>query len=163
MLARWRQSTFGAGLLQARGHQVIATDLDEELTTSMRQWRDALSIVVRDAVQNAAREPHRAIEPQAAADVLFVAVLDRRVERDQAGAGPTATVAAARRIVGSFIGEETARAITADARAELVTRAGVLLDRERRRLEKLLETSGADPARASELRSVADLVEQVSR
>jgi hypothetical protein len=100
------------------------------------------------------------IDLQAAADVMFVVAVDERSERvpEQDGDEPTDTVAAARRIVSNFLGEDTVRSIAAQARADLVSRAAVLLDAERRRLERLLESADIRNGRAEALRTAAELV-----
>jgi len=93
--------------------------------------------------------------------VMFVVAVDERSERSAAesSADSAGTVAAARRIVAGFLGTEPVRSVAADARADLVARAAVMLDTERRRLERLLESVDSRTGRAVALRSAAELVE----
>ena len=95
------------------------------------------------------------------ADVMFVVAVDQRSERpaDESAADSAGTVAAARRIVAGFVGAEPVRSVAADARADLVARAAMMLDAERRRLERLLESVESRTGRGTAVRVAAELVE----
>jgi hypothetical protein len=162
VLNRWRRHSFGAALLTARGHQVTANDIESQLERAVRDWRVAVSSQVTAAVLAAITGTTAVqIDPEVAADVIFVVAVDERSDRsaaDSAG-GSAGTVAAARRIVAGFLGAETVRSIAVEARADLVARAAVMLDTERRRLERLLESIETRSGRGGAVRSAAELVE----
>jgi Dynamin family len=159
VLARWRRYPFGAALLAARGHQVSATDLEARLERAVRDWRLKVSSRIATAVELAtASAPQANVDLQTAADVLFVIIVDERSEQGEDGAS-AGTLAAGRRIVESFLGVQPVRSLAADARADLVARAAVLLDAERRRLERLLENNDAAAGRGEALRTAVQALE----
>jgi len=162
VLSRWRQHPFGSALLTARGHQVNANDIEPQLERAVRDWRVAVSSRVAAAVQEVTPGAAEArIDAEAAADVMFVVAVDERSERSaaEATADSAGTVAAARRIVASFLGAEPVRSIAVEARADLAARAAVMLDTERRRLERLLESVETRTGRGAAVRLAAELVE----
>jgi hypothetical protein len=162
VLNRWRRHPFGSALLTARGHQVTSNDIEPQLERAVRDWRVEVSARVATAVQEAAAAGADAqIDAEAAADVMFVVAVDERAERSAAesAADSAGTVAAARRIVASFLGVAPVRAIAVEARADLVARAAVMLDTERRRLERLLESVETRTGRGAAVRLAAELVE----
>jgi hypothetical protein len=140
VLARWRQRPFGASLLEARGHQIRGGNPEATLERTVRDWRAGVSAAVAGVVQEANVGDDTTVDEEIAADVLFIVAIDERSDRGEGDPG-VVTVAAARRILGSLVGEEPVRSLTADARADLVARAAVVLDAERQRLEKLLSGS----------------------
>jgi hypothetical protein len=158
VLARWRRYPFGAALLGVRGHQVSMSDVEAQLERAIRDWRLAVSSRIATAVEEATASATEArIDLQTAADVVFVLVVNERVESAEDSSSGN-TLGAARRIVERFLGEEAVRSLAADARADLVSRAAVLLDAERRRLERLLENTGG-AARGQGLRAAVELLE----
>jgi hypothetical protein len=162
VLTRWRRHPFGPALLTARGHQVTANDIEPTLERTVRDWRVGVSSRIAVAVEDAATQPGPArIDAETAADVLFVVAVDERAERsaDQSDGDPAGTVAAARRIVAGSLGAEPVRSVAADARADLVARAAMMLDTERRRLERLLESVDNRIGRGAAVRTAAELVE----
>jgi hypothetical protein len=159
VLTRWRQHPFGAALLAARGRQVNASDVEARLERAVRDWRLEMSSRIASAVEEAtASAPQARVDPQTAADVIFVIVLDERSEHGEEGSSAD-TLAAGRRIVERFLGEDRVRSLAADARADLVSRAAVLLDAERRRLDRLLESNDAAAGRGEALRTAVQLLE----
>jgi Dynamin family len=159
VLARWRRYPFGAALLAARGHQVSASDVEARLARAVRDWRLEVSSRIAIAVEEAtASAPQARVDLQTAADVLFVIIVDERSEQGEDGKS-AGTLAAGRRIVESFLGAEPVRFLVADARADLVSRAAVLLDAERRRMERLLESTDAAAGRGDALRTALQLLE----
>jgi hypothetical protein len=162
VLTRWRRHPFGSALLTARGHQVTASDSEANLERAVRDWRVSVSSRIATMVEDAATEAGPAkIDVQTAADVMFVVAVDERAElsAEQSAADSAGTVAAARRIVAGFLGTEPVRSVAVDARADLVSRAAVMLDAERRRLERLLESVDSRIGRGSAVRIAAELVE----
>jgi hypothetical protein len=159
---RWRRYPFGAALLTARGHQVTLNDLEAQLERSVRDWRVEVSSRIAAAVEDAVTEPNETrIDVPTVADVMFVVAVDQRSDRpaDESAADSAGTVAAARRIVAGFVGVEPIRSVAADARADLVARAAMMLDAERRRLERLLESVESRTGRGTAVRVAAELVE----
>ena len=162
VLNRWRRHPFGSALLTARGHQVTANDIESTLERAVRDWRVGVSSRIATAVEDAvAGTTDAGIDAQTAADVMFVVAVDERSDRsaDESVADSAGTVAAARRIVAGFLGMEPVRSVAADARADLVSRAAIMLDTERRRLERLLESVESRTGRAAAVRTAAELVE----
>ena len=162
VLTRWRRRPFGSALLTARGHQVTANDIELTLERAVRDWRVGVSSRIATAVEDAATEAGPArIDAPTAADVMFVVAVDERSDRsaDESAADPAGTVAAARRIVAGFLGPEPVRSVAADARADLVSRAAIMLDAERRRLERLLESVDSRNGRGEAVRAAAEFVE----
>ena len=172
VLSRWRQYPFGAALLEARGPQVAASDLRAQLDRTVRDWRVAVSartVAVVDEAGTTASD--RRIDAQTAADVMFVVAVDERSDNlgpetvTESAPGvvrPTdleGTVAAARRILAGFLGVEPVRSVAAEARTDLINRAVVMLETERRRLERLLESSESRTGRGAAVRVAAEHVE----
>jgi hypothetical protein len=87
--------------------------------------------------------------------------VDQRSERSAAEstADSAGTVAAARRVLARILGADSVHAIATAARADLVARAAVMLDTERRRLERLLESTETRTGRGAAVRTAAELVE----
>lgn len=162
VLHRWRRYPFGSALLTARGHQVTSNDIEPQLERAVRDWRVEVSSRVAAAVQKATESTQTRIDSQAAADVMFVVAVDRRSEQTAAesAADSAGTVAAARRIVAGFLGAESVRSVAADARADLISRAAVMIDTERRRLERLLESVETRTGRGAALRTAAEFLEK---
>jgi hypothetical protein len=162
VLSRWRERPFGSSLLTARGHQVTSNDIEPQLERTVRDWRVEVSTRVATAVQEAvAGDDEARIDAEAVADVLFVVAVDQRSERSAAEstADSAGTVAAARRVLARILGAEAVHAIATAARADLVARAAVMLDTERRRLERLLESTETRTGRGAAVRAAAELVE----
>jgi hypothetical protein len=162
VLTRWRRRPFGSALLAARGELSIANDIESQLERAVRDWRAVFSSRVTTEVAKAATDDtDTQIDPQVAADGMFVVVVDQRSELSAAESaeGAAGTVAAARRIIANFLGAEPVRSVATEARVELVSRAAVLLDTERRRLERLLESVEATTGRGAAMRNAAAYVE----
>ena len=81
-------------------------------------------------------------------------------ESGAAGSPIESSVTAARRIVEEYVGTEKIDALIIWARTDLADRAGVLLDGERRRLERLLESEDGVTGRGDALRAAVELVEE---
>jgi hypothetical protein len=161
VLTRWRQHPFGSALLDARGHQVTALDVESRLERSVRDWRVGVSSRIAAAVQETtAARTGAGVDLQTAADVLFIVALDERSDGREGDSPAAASVAAAHRVVATFLGAERVSRLAADAREDLVSRAAVLLDAERQRLEKLLVHRGNPAGRGDALRAAADVVEE---
>jgi hypothetical protein len=163
---RWRAHPFGASLLTVRGHQVNAADqpgLVEGVEQTVRDWRSAVAAQTAAVVDKAGlTRLETEIDEQTVADVVFVAALDRAADDDGPRSQTAQTLAAARRIVGGVLGPETIRSLAASARADLVARAALVFDAERRRLEKMLESTAELGERAELMRIAAAQIEAVS-
>jgi hypothetical protein len=159
-LALWNSYPFGAALLEARGHQLHGADIAAQIEFSLTQWRDTLVDAAEDLAAPA--DGDATVDAGAASDVVFVAAIDDGADRtggSDPGEGGSETVSAARRILATFAGEEEVRSVISAARADLVSRAAVLLDSERLLVEKLLEPGGTDARRGPGLREAAHAVE----
>ena len=162
VLSRWRQHPFGAALLVTRGDQVAAADVEPQLERAVRDWRVGMSSRITAAVEASGSDAGSRIDSQTAADVMFIVALDQRSEKVQPGSvADGSTVAAARRIVAGLLGAEPVHTVATAARADLVSLAAVLLDAERRRLERLLQSVDHRTGRAVTVRAAAQLVESV--
>lgn len=163
VLSRWRQHPFGAALLVTRGDQVVAGDIEPQLERAVRDWRVGMSSRITAAVEASGSDTAESrIDSQTAADVMFIVALDQRSEKVQPGSATGgSTVAAARRIVAGLLGAEPVHTVATAARADLVSLAAVLLDAERRRLERLLQSVDHRTGRAVTVRAAAQLVESV--
>jgi hypothetical protein len=163
VLSRWRRHPFGVSLVAARGHQVSGTDRDGLVERTVQDWRQDVNAQTAAVVEKAKlAHPGAAIEARPIADVVFVATLDENCDDDDAETQISATLGAARRIVGSLLGPDTMRSLAASARADLVSRAADVFDVERRRLERMLESTSELAERATALRMAAEEVEVVS-
>ena len=184
VLAAWRSRPHGAALLAARearppttgpvtisGGEPVET-VEAQVERAVRDWRVGVSARVGVAVEDASSGDGPRIDRESAADVLFVVAVDERSDPEVAGgasepasgADPvsaTDTVGAARRVLAGFLGTEAVRSVAADARADLLARAAILIDAERRRLERLLEnastTAGGAQALLAAERRVAEV------
>jgi hypothetical protein len=162
VLSRWRHYPFGATLLTARTEQVLVNDIDSQLERAVRDWRVGMSTRITAAVEAAAKaEAEARIDSLTAADVMFVVALDENSEDTPVDAVPDSagTVAAARRIVAGLLGAEAVRSVATAARADLVALAAVLLDTERKRLERILQSVDNRTGRAAAVRAAAKTVE----
>ena len=165
VLNRWRRHSFGSALITARGHQVTSNDIEPQLEREVRSWRVGVSSRVAAAVEDVVTDATEVrIDSQAVADVMFVVAVDERSEQSAAESAPDSTdsigtVAAARRIVAGFLGAEKVQFVAADARADLTARAGMMIDAERRRLERLLESAETRTGRGEAVRMAAEYVE----
>jgi hypothetical protein len=159
---RWRAHPYGAALLQAKGEDATATDAGPEVGRLIRDWRAGVSSRIQVAVEEAERAGKgRGVNLQTAADVLFVVTLDQPADEGESPAD--VTVSAARRVVATFLGEESVNSLLADARSDLQGRAADILEAERTRLEKLLLTGPALAGRGESLRAAAALVDEARR
>jgi hypothetical protein len=159
LLSRWRSYPFGAALIALRGQTVTATDVETRLERTARDWRLKVSTAINVAVEAAAgADPQTRPDRQTVADVLFMVVMD-----DETGSrevSPAAvTVAAARRIVERYLGAELVARLVQVARTDLAARAVEVMDAERRRFERLLESDDNVSGRSRALRSAVELVE----
>jgi GTPase SAR1 family protein len=168
VLSRWRRYPFGTALLVTRGDQVVAGDIEPQLERAVRDWRVGMSTRITTAVESSgsATEEERTIDSQTAADVMFIVTLDQRSEQSPAPAATETvesadTVAAARRIIAGLLGAEPVQTVATAARADLISFASILLDTERRRLERLLQSVDHRTGRAATVRAAAQLVELV--
>jgi hypothetical protein len=155
-LARWRARPGGAALLESRSHQLRNGAIASQIEKSLSEWRGTLSGAAHELVQRPVQA--MSVDPAAASDVLFVVAMDESTDRSDSSSH---TLAAARRILAIFVGEESVQSVISAARADLVTRAAVLLDAERLRLEKLLD-GGTDGRRGEALLTAAEAVQQAS-
>ena len=156
-VGRWRTRPGGAALVEARAHQLRGRNVAVQIESSLEEWRETLVDAADEMVALPTGE--RSVDSSAAADVLFVVAVDESTGRPHYG---NPTVAAARRILSAFAGEESVQSASAAARADLVARAAVLLDQERFRLERLLDASGLDGHRKEALLSAASAVKRAS-
>jgi hypothetical protein len=161
VLTRWREYPFGATLLDAHGRQATVIDTEVQLERSVRDWRVGVSARIMEAVENtAAGRTGAGVDLQTAADVLFIVALDERSDRRDGASRAAVTVAAAHRVVATFLGEGPVNHLAAQARDDLVARAAEVLDAERRRLERLLTHRGTPGGLGDAIRAAADVVEE---
>jgi hypothetical protein len=167
VLDRWRRRSFGTALLTARGHQATATDVGMRLERAVRDWRLEVSGRIAALVETTTTDDAEArVDAQTASDVLFMVLVDDRSERAADASAPEAapaagTVGAARRIIERFLGVDQVRTLVVEARADLLSCASVVLDGERRRMERLLESNESVAGRGEALRTAVELVKQV--
>jgi GTPase SAR1 family protein len=172
VLDRWRRRSFGTALLTVRGHQATATDVGMRLERAVRDWRLEVSARIAALVESTTTEDAEArVDAQTASDVLFMVLVDERSSASSSDSSDSAdssddapaagTVGAARRIIERFLGAEPVRTLVAEARADLRSCASVVLDGERRRLERLLESNESVAGRGDALRTAVELVKQV--
>jgi hypothetical protein len=159
VLDHWRQFPFGPALLTSLGQQVTATDVDTRLERAVRDWRVEVSTRITTVARTVSGiDPGTQVDGQAAADVIFMALVDDRSEPD-VDSPVTASLGAARRIVEGFLGAETVGLLVAEARADLLSCAVTVLQSERRRLERLLESDESVAGRSQALRVAIGFVD----
>jgi GTPase SAR1 family protein len=160
VMADWRRHSFGAALLSTRGPAATTTDVETRLERAVRDWRLGVSARLASAIEAAVgADQDVRVDAQTVSDVVFVVLVDARLEADAVDSPSAATVAAARRIIERFLGADAVEDLLVSARAELVSRASQLLATERKRLERLLETDDSVAERGNALRSAVQLVE----
>lgn len=161
VLDRWRRLPHGRGLLELRGPQVTDTDVEVRLERAVRDWRLEVSgrIVCAVEAADSGAPPELRVDLQTVSDVVFIMVIDQRAELGDTGSPASATVAAARHILEQYLGTEAVARLVTAARADLLSRAAVLLDNERRRLQRLLDSEDSVIGRGDALRVAMELVE----
>jgi hypothetical protein len=139
---------------------VTGVDRQPDIDRAVREWRSAFTSRIATGVQEAVAEGLPAgLDADTAADVLFMVAIDRPTDTDAGDSPAAVTVAAARRIIATFLGTERIGSLTATAREELVAAGAVVLDGERHRLARLLLTGTGVAARGTALRQAAAAVE----
>lgn len=166
VIATWRKHPYGAALLTARGHQVTPADRESLLAKPVADWRQKVAQQVTEALSKAREEhPELSVDQQTVVDVMFVLTVAadhnvtgtarNRAARTPGKPGPTAggnaeatageeettpgSTVGARLAVEELLGEDTVRSIIEAAREDLLFRAGIVIDDERLRLERVLE------------------------
>ena len=158
VLQRWSDRPAGAPLVAARAGELPPLARQVEVERSVDAWREVFGVQIAEALDQAESDGE-SVDPGVARDVLFVVAVDEPSDRPGRDAGTAvATVAASRRILAGFLGEDRIRSLTTDARADLAVRAAGLLREEGQRLQRLLDLGATDPARVSRLRAAADAV-----
>lgn len=161
VLQRWSARSAGAALVTARAAELPPLAGQFEVERSINDWREGLEQQIADALEQAASEGDP-IAADVARDVLFMVVVDELSDRPGRDAETSvATVAAARRMLAGFIGEDRIRSITTDARADLAVRAAALLHEEGERIQHLVDVAATDPGRVARLQSAAAAVTAV--
>jgi hypothetical protein len=166
--ATWRLSTAGSGVVEARAAALTTEDLEAPLDQAVHAWRTHVVALADTAVRQAVDQGFPAApDVEVVAGVIMVAALHppppaagaREDDDDDVTMTPAAaTSAAATRILGAVIGDEPVRAVAERARADLAARAAVLLDGERARLERLLDSYGAPAGRGAALRAAVQVL-----
>lgn len=150
-IALWREHSYGVELLAARGHQVAPTEQEKLLAKPVEEWRRAVTGQVTQAWEKAqAENSDLTADERTVVDVVFALVVARDHHAkpltpltggtpvEEPGAG--AVTEGARMAVQELLGEETVLAIVEEARNDLLMRAGTVIDDERLRLERVLES-----------------------
>jgi GTPase SAR1 family protein len=170
IVTRWRLGPAGTGVVEARAAAMTTDDLEPQLEQAVGAWRDGVLALADTAVRQAVSEGFPAApDLDTVAGVAMVAALhppppEPRGEGDETGDDATsltpaaATSAAATRILGAVIGDEPVRVVAERARADLAARAATLLDGERARLERLLDSYGAPAGRGAALRAAVQVL-----
>jgi hypothetical protein len=166
VIGTWRKHSYGAALLTARGHQVTPADRESLLAKPVADWREKVTQQVTQALGKAREEhPDLSVDQQTVIDVMFVLTVAAdhnapgtarsrgarmpvkpaaaAVGKPETAPGeqettPGSTVGA-RLAVEELLGEDTVRSIIDAAREDLLFRAGIVIDDERLRLERVLE------------------------
>jgi hypothetical protein len=170
IVTAWRRSAAGTGVVEARAASLTTEELEAPLAQATRAWRDDVVALAETAVRQALEQGFPGTpDAETVAGVIMVAALhppvtapptdgDDDAAEDVAITPAAATSAAATRILGAVIGDEPVRVVAERARAELATRAASLLDGERARLERLLDSYGAPAGRGAALRAAVQVL-----
>jgi hypothetical protein len=175
IVAAWRLSTAGTGVVEARAAALTTEELEIPLAQATRAWRDDVVSLAETAVRQALEQGFPGTpDAETVAGVIMVAALhppppeprasgdddaDQAAPAEDVAITPAAaTSAAATRILGAVIGDEPVRVVADRARADLATRAAALLDGERARLERLLDSYGAPAGRGAALRAAVQVL-----
>ncbi|WP_285619011.1 dynamin family protein [Kineosporia sp. NBRC 101677] len=168
VVVTWRKHPYGVGLLTARGHQVTPTDRENLLGRPVDEWRRGVTEQVTEALNKVRQErPDVSVDEQTVVDVMFTVTVapdhdatsvsspaggtgavGEQADPSTEGTGPAAepedvpagSTVGARLAVEELLGAETVRAIVDAARADLLERAGSVMENERLRLERVLES-----------------------
>ncbi|GAB3247635.1 GTPase family protein [Kineosporia babensis] len=150
VVTTWRKHPYGVGLLTARGHQVTPTEREKLLAKPVDDWRRAVAEQVTKALgQVRAERPDLVADEQTVVDVMFaLAVAGDHADTGSQAAAPDpaepalagGSTTGARLAVEELLGQESVRSIVEAARADLLERAGTVMDNERLRLERVLES-----------------------
>jgi hypothetical protein len=170
IVAGWRLSTAGTGVVETRGAALTARDLEAPLDQAVHAWREDVLSLADTTLRQAVDQGFPATpDLETVAGVMMIAALHPPPPPPAAADGDTpendvnltpaaATSGAATRILGAVIGDEPVRVVAERARADLATRAAALLDGERARLEKLLDSYGAPAGRGAALRAAVQVL-----
>lgn len=167
-LGKWREYSYGASLLSARGHQVAPAEQEKLLAKTVDDWCRTVTGQVTAAREKAMHDrPDLSVDEGAVVDVVFALAMaaDHRAassptsvgeDPDAAGVGTSTT--GARLALEELLGESGVRAILDEARNDLLVRAGTVIDNERLRLERVLESPEHLGLRAGSLLDAASAV-----
>jgi hypothetical protein len=182
IVASWRTGPAGAGVVEERGAAMTTEELEAPLEAAIQAWRHEVLTLADTAVRQAVAKgfptapdldtvagvamvaalhpppPERPPAPQRTGGITDLdddpdALPDAPPDDSPAITPAAATSAAATRILGAVIGDEPVRVVAERARADLAARAATLLDGERARLERLLDSYGAPAGRGAALRA----------
>ena len=133
---RWRARRSGASMLETIRHVPgLQPGFDERIGRSAREWRGAVSDLVRAESQGRRTTPRSASFGVDGATVLLMV-------HAVAGDGPTGPGAVAHRVLAALFGADAVTSLVAAARADLITRITELVASERTRFEQLLDSVG---------------------
>jgi hypothetical protein len=173
IVTNWRASPGGTGVVEERGAAMTTDELENPLDLAVQGWRHEVLRLAETAVRQAVEQGFpTAPDVDTVAGVAMIAALHPPppdgVPADAEKAAETgdsravtpaaATSAAASRILGAVIGDEPVRVVAERARADLAARAATLLDGERARLERLLDSYGSPAGRGAALRAAVQVL-----
>jgi hypothetical protein len=169
IVTRWRHGSAGTGVVESRGAAFTTHDVEAQLDHAVQAWRDHVLALADAALRQAAAQGFPAApDLDTVAGAAMVAALHppppETGDGDETDSEATsltpaaATSAAATRILGAIIGDEPVRVVAERARTDIAARAAALLDGERARLEKLLDSYGAPAGRGAALRAAVQVL-----
>ncbi|MFZ0157688.1 MAG: dynamin family protein [Kineosporiaceae bacterium] len=164
---RWRARPEGSALLDAAGggsivEQRVAPDFDARLARTVRDWQAGVLDLVRDeGASRRAGAKATSLGVNATGLILMLTVFTHAPGSTEAEDGVAAgTAAVAHRVLEAVFGDQSVRALTTRARADLIARSHAILDGERARIEGLLDRAEVRDGRGEMLRALANAVEE---
>jgi hypothetical protein len=165
--ASWRAHPGGAALLAANRQLTRPSpDIDEQIGRVMRDWQRAVLELVRTESGKklfAAKASAYAVNVLGLCLMIAVFAATAFIPTGAEIAVAGGTTLAAQKILEAIFGDEVVRRLAAQARQDLLTRVGVLLNTEAARFHAALETTGVDPEAGQRLRAAAAAVEAARR